>query len=395
MADPILDLDSAETPADFGDDPGALARRWISEIELAEKDQASWRERGRRIIKRYREDRAEAVTEVKARRFSLLWANIQTLGPAVYARTPSAVVGRRWKDDDPVGRVASEVLERGLNFAVDSLDFADVLLSLRDDFLLVGRGQAWVRYLPHLRTVTPPAPLPDPDGQVSDDPEPYEVVDWEEAVVDHVSWDDFLHNPARKWSEVRWVARVVFMTREELTQRFGEEIGGEVGLDHGPEEGSSASDDHQQWKKAAVYEIWDKPSRTAVWISKAWPETPLDQREDPLGLADFFPCPRPLLATTAPDSLIPVPDYAIGYVKRRIGQPLTPQTAQAAATDIEGFKAAVETAAGAFLTAKLGPLGGALASNVADHAVQAVATTLEAATRALEAQPAHAPMPQA
>ena len=63
MTDPVLDLETAETPADFGDEPGALARRWISELELAEKDQASWRERGRRIIKRYGEDRAEGVVE--------------------------------------------------------------------------------------------------------------------------------------------------------------------------------------------------------------------------------------------------------------------------------------------------------------------------------------------
>jgi hypothetical protein len=309
MADPTLDLDSAETPADFGDDPGAVARRWISELELAEKEQEGWLKRGRRIIKRYREDRSETAVEGRSRRFSLLWANIQTLGPAVYARTPTAVVGRRWKDDDPVGRVASEVLERALNFAVDSLDFADVLLGLRDDFLLVGRGQAWVRYVPHMRTVTPPQPLPDPDGQLADDPEPYEVVDWEEAVVDHISWDDFLHNPARTWAEVRWVARTVYMTRDELVDRFGEEIGGEVPLDHGGEDHPGPDGEHQQWKKAAIHEIWDKPSRTAIWISKGWTEGALDQREDPLGLADFFPCPRPLLGTTAPDSLIPTPDY--------------------------------------------------------------------------------------
>ena len=79
--------------------------------------------------------------------------------------------------------------------------------------------------------------------------------------------------------------------------------------------------------------------------------------------------------------------YAIGYIKHRIGQPLSPQAAEAAVTDIDGFKSVVETAANAFLVAKLGPFGGPLAANVADHAVQAIATTLEAATRALEASP--------
>ena len=87
--------------------------------------------------------------------------------------------------------------------------------------------------------------------------------------------------------------------------------------------------------------------------------------------------------------------YAIGYIKRRIGRPLPADAAEAAVTDIEGFKSVVETAASAFLIGKLGPFGGPLAANVADHAVQAVATTLEAATRALEAAPAAAPAPQA
>jgi hypothetical protein len=87
--------------------------------------------------------------------------------------------------------------------------------------------------------------------------------------------------------------------------------------------------------------------------------------------------------------------YSLGYIKRRIGQPLPPQTADAAIGDIEAFKRTVETAADAYLVARLGPLGGALAANIADHAVQAVATTLEAATRALEAVPANAPAPKA
>ena len=87
--------------------------------------------------------------------------------------------------------------------------------------------------------------------------------------------------------------------------------------------------------------------------------------------------------------------FAIGYIKRRIGQPLSPQAAEAAVTDIDGFKSAVEAAANAYLIGKLGPLGGPLAANVADHAVQAIATTLEAATRALEAQPTAAPVPPA
>jgi hypothetical protein len=305
MADSDPGTPSTETPADFGKDPGAEARRWISEIDLAEKAQAAWREQGRKIIRQFVREKTDSPTETsRTRRFALLWSNIETLQPAVLARTPTAVVGRRWKDEDAVGRVASEVLERALNFGMDCLDFADILLGLRDDFLLVGRGQAWVRYVPHMQTMTATAA---PEGQVTNDQ--YEVVGWEEVVIDHVNWDDFLHSPARQWAEVRWAARIAYLTRDELVSRFGAELGKAIPLDHAADSDKGGPED-SQFKKAAIYEIWDKPSRRAIWISKAYPDRALDARKDPLGLQDFFPCPRPVLATTGPDSIIPTPDFA-------------------------------------------------------------------------------------
>src|SRR5579862_1526887 len=110
MNEPAQQVDS---PDDFGDDPSAIVSRWISEIELSEKEQRPWIERGRRIVRRYVDDRSE-TSDGRRRRFALLWANIQTMAPAIYARTPTAVVTRRWKDGEPVARAASEVIERAL-----------------------------------------------------------------------------------------------------------------------------------------------------------------------------------------------------------------------------------------------------------------------------------------
>lgn len=301
-------LAGTESPKDFGPGVAGSAQRWISEINLAEKDQNSWRTRARKIIKIYTEQQDEASIDVKKRRFSLLWSNVETLSPAVYARTPSAVVGRRYKDADPLGRLASEILERALNFSLDAVDFADVMTGIKIEFLLVARGQAWVRYVPHMKTVTPDAPPLLPDGQVSEGAEPYEVVEWEEAIPDHVTWDDFLHNPARKWSEVRWCGRIVYMTRDELVERFPT-CGQDVPLDHGPDPDTDPAGIDDQFKKAAVYEIWDKTSRKVFWISKAYTQSSLDERPDPLQLQDFFPCPRPVLGTKGPGSMIPTPDY--------------------------------------------------------------------------------------
>jgi hypothetical protein len=44
------------------------------------------------------------------------------------------------------------------------------------------------------------------------------------------------------------------------------------------------------------------------WVAKGYPLS-LDERDDPLELEGFFPCPKPLMATTTTGSLIPVPDY--------------------------------------------------------------------------------------
>jgi hypothetical protein len=61
-------------------------------------------------------------------------------------------------------------------------------------------------------------------------------------------------------------------------------------------------------KKAKVAEIWNKRTKKVCWIAKGYPQA-LDERDDPLELEEFFPCPKPLLATTTNGSLIPVPDY--------------------------------------------------------------------------------------
>ena len=311
MADPNSAA-SVDTPADFGEGDKACATRWISELDLSEKSQAKWIEQCKKINLIYREDRDNPTV----RRYSLLWANIQTLAPAVYARTPTAVVSRRFKDNDPVGRYASEVLERALNFSVETTDFSLVMTGSRDDFLLTSRAQAWIRYVPHMKTVTKPkaanyeatASNIAPDGEITDNTETYDRVEWEEAIPDHVHWKDFGTNPARSWDEVRFVWRRAYLTREKLIKRFGEQKGKACPLDWGDlKDGKIVPDD--QFSKAAVYEIWCRESRKVYWICRAYTDAPLDERDDPLKLKDFFPCPRPLLGTCGPDSTIPVPDY--------------------------------------------------------------------------------------
>jgi hypothetical protein len=285
-------------------------------------------ERAKGCVTRYRDERAyEAASSQKVHRFNIFWSNVQTMQPAIYAQKPKPQVERRFKDADPVGRVASETLERCVAFATDGDKFDLVMRSVRDDYLIVGRGVAWMRYVPHFAAIAPETPA----GEVADDgasvttsaaehagddagdEQPageriaFEEIDW-----DYVAWRDFGHTPARTWDEVRQVWRKVQMTRDEVTDRFGEEIGKAIILDAKPDVGSdqdTAKLREALHSRANVYEIWDKPKRCVYWVAKGYPDRLLDHKEDPLGLREFWPTPRPLYATLTTDSLIPVPDY--------------------------------------------------------------------------------------
>jgi hypothetical protein len=283
-----------------------LTAKWIPIIKAYENDAEKWVKRSKKIIKRYKDER-DSGSE-KAARFNVLWSNIETLKPALYAQTPKPEVERRFKDADPVGRVAADVLERCLSYSLNNYSFGSVMRQSVLDYMLVGRGSSWVRYEPHMRSV-PDDSVQDDGVQVTDDAEiePLEEVYYEEALPDYVHWEDFGHTIGRVWEEVSAVWRKVYLTRKQLVKRFGKEKGGEVSLDWTPKELSDQKID-ESTKKATIYEIWDRDTKTVIWLSKNHPEV-LDVRDDPLKLDKFFPCPKPIHATLGNDSLIPVPDF--------------------------------------------------------------------------------------
>src|SRR5699024_6946704 len=104
--------------------------------------------------------------------------------------------------------------------------------------------------------------------------EPYEPVIFEQSITDYVNWEDFGHSPARTWDEVSYVWRRVYLSRDQLISRFGENLGKMVPLDWGPVEQGKTDSEARLQKKAAVYEIWDKGSKRVYWVSKSRNSTP-------------------------------------------------------------------------------------------------------------------------
>lgn len=271
------------------------AKRWLSDVRVAKEKTSEWRRRGDRIIERYRDERtsSDPVTIDKMRRMNLLWSNVETLKPALYAQTPKPIAQRRNQDKDPVGRWASEVLQRCLTYQLDVYDFDRVMRQCVKDYLLSGRGQVWATYDPTIK---------------SDDKGEY--VASEIARCEYVHWKHFLTNEARTWDDVVWVSREFYLTRDQVKKRFGEEIGAAIQLDHRPD-GTKDTDASETSHKATIQEIWNRNERVRVFVSPGYSEGVLEIGDPPIKFQDFFPCPRPLTATTAPDTIVPTPDFVL------------------------------------------------------------------------------------
>lgn len=278
------------------------ATEWADTLKLARKEYKTWETKGDKIVKRYRDERGSANSN---KRYNILWSNIRTLFPAIYSRKPKAQCDRRYKDKDPVGRTAAQILERALQYEIDHYsDYDSSIKNALMDRLLPGRGISWVRYEPTYAQEEAQGE----DAQLSDDVEQPKEITHETSPCDYVFWKDFYHSPARTWEEVTWVARRVYLDRDEGIERFGDDFKN-VPLAHEPKGLDDVDVDKQDnLKKAIIFEIWDKATGTAIWIAEGF-STILDTKSDPLQLENFFPCPKPLLATTTTDSLIPVADF--------------------------------------------------------------------------------------
>lgn len=288
---------------------------WHAQLEQAQKTFDKWMERGKKVVKRYRDER-DAIGGLQ-KKFNILWSNIQVMSPSLYGRAAKPEVSRRYMDQDPVGRLASMMLERVIEYEVEQFpDFDAAMRGVVEDRLLPGRGVAWIRFAPNMVTEEPQASpeqeVAEEGSQISGKAEeaPGERVDSAHSPVDYVYWQDFLHSPARTWEEVWWVARWVYMTKDEGIERFGDVFKNVPIESEEPvkEWQDNAAKKASLDKKAKVAEIWDKRSGNVCWIAKGYPQE-LDSRPDPLKLEGFFPCPKPLFATTTTGSLIPVPDF--------------------------------------------------------------------------------------
>lgn len=291
-----------ETPADVGLSPQAVCRRWKLELKLADKREREWRKRAKDANYLY------SALKAQPNSFNILWSNTETLRQACYNSPPQPQVRRRYQDADPLGKAVSECLQRSLEFSIEAFDFDETLKSDVLSMLLAGRAVSRVRYVPSLRQVGGEAAESDDDE--AQESEAFEEIEWEQVVLERVQWDDFRIGPGKQWGDVCWLAFRHYMDREELKEKFGDDIGGRIGLDSvGDDDINRQADLEPLFKTASVWEIWDRDKKQVIWIADSH-DVPCKTQEDPLGLQNFYPIARPLLAIERHDSTEPLTLYS-------------------------------------------------------------------------------------
>jgi len=285
--------------------------KWLNEIAASKKREKDYRKEGQRILDIYTAKDKDKVP------FNVLFSNTETLFPAVYSQVPRPVVNRRFKDDDPVGKLSADASRRVLEFLLDTNiegyeTFDQSMKSAVLDGLLPGRGVTCIKYEAEVADVVP-------DG-AAEGTEPIPVTNSECVCTDSQSWDRVYFGYAKKWSRMPWVAYENHLDKEEAEKLFGPEITAKITFTVGEDtetdgdgERSLEEERNQGERKTAIfYQIWDKTGgRKVRYVSPQYTEGYCKVEDDPLMLSGFFNCPKPIQFLEKSNDLLPTPLYAL------------------------------------------------------------------------------------
>lgn len=218
--------------------------------------------------------------------FNVFFSQVNTLQSRLYSKAPAPDVRRRFEMQGPEGQAAKQaamLVERGIAFTVDTTPLHENADRSVSDFLIGGLGAPWVEYEPTFA---------EQDG--------VEVIANQAVILTHVPWKRFHWEPGKDWRDCDWVARDHYLSKRDIKKQFGKE----------PDKDAPKGKDDKSECDYRVTEIYFRPTRTIYVIGWEFDE-PLEVRKDKLGLKDFYPCPRPMMANIKSRELVPMPDHAV------------------------------------------------------------------------------------
>ncbi len=272
--------------------------KWIKKISKAENCYQKYHDLVRKTREAYK---GGSMVSSGEDRYNILWSSIETLKPFLYFKQPRPFIQRKNKSTKEPERLACKILEKALEWDLEQFDFDSVIKYARNDFLISGMGLAWEQYMPEFIEIAAPEKTVANDEDVSG---MWAIKTGEKVETVYLDPENFVCDCDKVgiWENVEWIAKKIFMTRAKALETFGEVAQSLVKND-----GSDAD----EGREICVYEVWDKVSQKVYWLAKEVPFSFLRVAENPLKLSGFFPCPKPIMATTTNDSIIPEPDYCM------------------------------------------------------------------------------------
>lgn len=254
---------------------------WINKIDVAQKNYHEYHKLINDIRKYYR-------NEINKDKQNVFWSSIETLKPFLYFKQPKPYIERREKSTNKIHNMACKMLEKALIWDLEQFDFDSVIKYARNDFLLSGCGMVIERYKPFF-------------GIIEDnEKKQIEIKINEQVNTEYLDPVNFIADSEKVgiWEDCTWFAIRQYLTFDEAISAFGTEF-----------HHTLYNNSFEGTKSVEIFEIWDKKSQRVLYLSKSCPHKFLKVVERFSASDNFYPMPKPLLASTTNDSLIPVPDY--------------------------------------------------------------------------------------
>jgi hypothetical protein len=325
--------------------------KWIERVAAGGKLEKDWLDDAAIATKAYtNEDKADLSDATSALGnkydFNILFANVETIVPAVINSPPVPDIRRRFNDADPAAKTLADVIERAIAVQIDDSRLQVELEAAAQDAFLAGRGIVRIRFRsdivggePTNEDIADAAEavdsrdgneegiedeLPLPGNELAPHPDessvdglqagagaglghnggpPLERLENERIGFEAVSWKDYRHGPAKRWDERPWDAFRFVVSKDEEEDSFDADLIRSQFDENETNAWSKSTDDICGW------EIWEKKNRKVIFVSDDG--VILKTIDDPLGLKGFFPIPTPMQPIEVTGRLKPVNPFSI------------------------------------------------------------------------------------
>lgn len=271
--------------------------------------------------------------------YSIFWSNTQVLRPLLFSKLPKTNITQANYNNDNTARVASELVERLINYFLKKSNAENEIEKVRDSYLIKGIGIPRIIFIPAepIEEITKTKikvkkdisdkkedkkegeddSKEEEDKNMEDSTE-YEEKDQEESSyyvdeskknieIEYVDYENFLKSTEKEWKKLRWIAFKKYYSRNELVETFGKK-GEKAPLTNNKYEMLGESE-NELYKLCEVWEIWDKENKMVHFVTLGGDGYILDSLKDPYNLEYFFPIPQCMGLNDSLCNLMPIPLY--------------------------------------------------------------------------------------